>query len=126
MLISYTNNFIFFHVAKVAGLSIREALAPYVQLPKRFKVSRPLKMIRGKPNPLYAIWENTLLHATARDAKKELGEETYNTFYKFAFVRNPWDWQVSMYHFILKESKHLLQIEHPQSYPFMFMVILAT
>ena len=107
MLISYTNNFIFFHVAKVAGLSIREALAPYVQLPKRFKVNRPLKMIDGKLNPLYAIWENTLLHATPRDTKRELVDETYNNFYKFAFVRNPWDWQVSMYHFILKESDHV-------------------
>ncbi|NEP45307.1 MAG: sulfotransferase family protein [Okeania sp. SIO2H7] len=64
-------------------------------------------MLGGKPNPLYEMWESTLLHAKARDAKKELPEEIYNKFYKFAFVRNPWDWQVSYYHFILKQPTHI-------------------
>jgi len=64
-------------------------------------------MVSGKPNPLYEMWENTLLHAKAVDVKKELPSEVFDSFFKFAFVRNPWDWQVSMYHFILKESEHV-------------------
>jgi hypothetical protein len=107
MLISYTHKFIFFHVAKVGGLSIRKALEPYAQLPEKFRIKRPPKFSRGKPNPLYEMWENTVLHAKSRDAAKELSQEIYNKFYKFAFVRNPWDWQVSMYHFILKETTHI-------------------
>lgn len=107
MLISYTHKFIFFHVAKVAGLSIREALNPYVQEPERFKILRPPKIIHGKANPLYEMWQNTLLHAKARDVRKELQGNIYDNFYKFAFVRNPWDWQVSMYHFILKDPAHV-------------------
>jgi hypothetical protein len=103
MLISYTHRFIFFHVAKVAGLSLRNALRGYTQEPEKFKIKRPLRQRNGQVNPLYAMWESALTHATARETQKELGEP-FNQFYKFAFVRNPWDWQVSMYHFLLKET----------------------
>lgn len=106
MLISHDRKFIFFHVAKVAGLSIREALSPYTVEPDKFKIRRPIKMIDGKVNPLYSIWESTVIHATALSTQKELGDLTFNAYFKFAFVRNPWDWQVSMYHFILKETAH--------------------
>ncbi|MDM8565602.1 sulfotransferase family 2 domain-containing protein [Candidatus Halobeggiatoa sp. HSG11] len=107
MLISYSHKFIFFHVAKVAGLSIRDVLKSYAQEPERFKIRRPAKMLNGKPNPFYDVWDAFLTHVKAKEAKKELSEDIYNNFYKFAFVRNPWDWQVSMYHFILKETTHI-------------------
>nr|VFJ91233.1 MAG: Sulfotransferase family protein [Candidatus Kentron sp. H]VFJ92343.1 MAG: Sulfotransferase family protein [Candidatus Kentron sp. H]VFJ98933.1 MAG: Sulfotransferase family protein [Candidatus Kentron sp. H] len=107
MLISYTNKFIFIHVAKVAGLSMKKALEDYVQEPEKFRVKRPPKVLDGKPNPLYEMWDAFLTHVTAKDVRKELPKEIYNSFYKFAFVRNPWDWQVSMYHFILKETTHV-------------------
>jgi len=107
MLISYSHNFIFLHVAKVAGTSIRDALDGYTQLPEKFKIKRPPMQIDGKPNKLYTMWENALSHATAQAVKKELTADVYNSFYKFAFVRNPWDWQVSMYHFILKQTDHV-------------------
>lgn len=103
MLISYTHQFIFFHVAKVAGISLRGALNDYTQEPEKFKIKRPPRQINGQSNPLYKIWDAALTHVTAREARKELGE-TFYTFYKFAFVRNPWDWQVSMYHFLLQET----------------------
>lgn len=107
MLISPSPKFIFFHVPKVAGISIREAFKDYYQEPEKFKIKRPPKKIKDKPNPLYEMWLAFLLHAKARDVHKELGPEVYNTYYKFAFVRNPWAWQVSMYHFILKETTHI-------------------
>lgn len=107
MQISYSHKFIFFHVAKVAGLSIRDALNGCTAEPEKFKIKRPPQLSKGKPNPLYAIWEALLLHATAKDAKKHLPGNIFDDFYKFAFVRNPWDWHVSMYHFILKEKEHV-------------------
>jgi hypothetical protein len=108
MLISYSHRFIFFHVAKVAGLSIRDALQPYVQEPERFGgVRRPPRQVGGQPNGLYAMWESMLLHAKASEAERKLPPDVFDGFYKFAFVRNPWDWQVSMYHFILKEADHI-------------------
>ncbi|MEC4895501.1 MAG: sulfotransferase family 2 domain-containing protein [Oscillatoria sp. PMC 1051.18] len=107
MLISYQKKFIFFHVTKAAGTSVKKALKPYSQEPEKFKIPRPAPTINNQPNPFYEMWLSALWHAKARDAKKELSEEIYNKFYKFAFVRNPWDWQVSYYHFILKETTHI-------------------
>ncbi|MTJ29320.1 sulfotransferase family 2 domain-containing protein [Aphanizomenon sp. UHCC 0183] len=107
MLISYSHKFIFFHIAKAAGSSIKEALQSYAQEPEKFKINRPQRMLGDKINPLYEIWESSLWHAKAKDVQKEFSPEIYNSFYKFAFVRNPWDWQVSYYHFILKEKAHI-------------------
>ncbi|MDE3088022.1 MAG: sulfotransferase family 2 domain-containing protein [Chloroflexota bacterium] len=103
MLISHSHRFIFFHVAKTAGLSVREALMPYTEEPTQFKIKRPPRLKDGQPNPFYTVWEALLLHAKASDAQKELPPEIFERYYKFAFVRNPWDWQVSMYHFILSD-----------------------
>lgn len=107
MLISHSHRFIFFHVAKTGGMSIRTALQKHCQEPERFKIKRPPQEKGGQPNPFYEVWEALLLHATAQDAQKELPKESFDSYYKFAFVRNPWDWQVSMYHFILSEPTHI-------------------
>ena len=32
--------------------------------------------------------------------------EVFEKYFKFAFVRNPWDWQVSWYHFIVQNREH--------------------
>jgi len=45
-------------------------------------------------------------HVTASELRNELPQEVYETFFKFAFVRNPWDWQVSLYHFMRQQSDH--------------------
>jgi len=103
MLISYSHRFIFFHTGKTGGMSMREILQPYTQEPEKFKIPRPAKMHEGKPNKMYDVWQTLLLHAKASDAKTELPYDVFNNFFKFAFVRNPWDLQVSMYHFILRE-----------------------
>ena len=63
----------------------------------------------GAPNPFYEIWKVALLHARAMDVRKELGEDLYTDYYKFAFVRNPWDWHVSMFHF-LKQMNYKLVV----------------
>ncbi|MCG8634481.1 MAG: sulfotransferase family protein [Desulfobacterales bacterium] len=107
MLISRSRKSIFIHVAKAAGMSIRKILEPHCSEPEKFKIKRPAKTIDGRPNPLYDIWRYSLYHASARDVKKEVTPEVFNSCYKFAFVRNPWDWQVSMYHFILKDPTHV-------------------
>ena len=41
MLISYEHQFIFFHVTKAAGTSIRDALKDYAKEPEKFKINRP-------------------------------------------------------------------------------------
>jgi hypothetical protein len=103
MLISYSHRFIFFHTGKTGGMSMRNILQHYSQEPEKFKIPRPSPTVKDQPNKMYDVWQTLLLHAKASDAQRELPPEVFNDFYKFAFVRNPWDLQVSMYHFILRE-----------------------
>jgi hypothetical protein len=42
----------------------------------------------------------------ARDLKEFLPSKFFDSYFKFAFIRNPWDWQVSEYHYILKSTDH--------------------
>jgi len=106
VLISHSHRFIFFHVAKVAGLSLRVPLEPLCEEPERFRIPRPPRTRRGEPNPFRRVWETLLLHASARDAQRYLPCEIFEPYFKFGFVRNPWDWHVSMYHFILGTPDH--------------------
>ena len=105
MLISDSNRFLFIHIGKTGGMSMRSALQPFAVEPEKFVIRRPARMVGDRPNPLYTVWETLLLHVKARDAKRELPHGVFDSLFKFAFVRNPWDLQVSMYHFILREPK---------------------
>lgn len=106
MLISYEHKFIFVHVYNTAGASIKEALKDYASELEKFKINRPSKEINDRPNPLYDKWYTYLYHVKAKEIKKELPKEVYDNFYKFAFVRNPWDRMVSAYHSILSNTRH--------------------
>src|SRR5215813_4291404 len=72
MLISHSHRFIFIHVGKTGGMSMREVLKRYAQEPEKFRIRRPPQMNGDRPNPLYAVWETLLLHAKARDVQKEV------------------------------------------------------
>lgn len=76
--ISDSHKFIFIHIWKNAGTTITELLKPYV-------------------SPKYAHID---YHSTAPALKKILAKEVFDEYFKFAFVRNPWDWQVSLYEYI--------------------------
>jgi hypothetical protein len=45
-------------------------------------------------------------HITAPELRAEMREDLFDSYFKFAFVRNPWDWQVSLYHFALADLKN--------------------
>jgi hypothetical protein len=105
MIISYQKGFIFIHVFKVAGSSIETALDPYaykITLWERIlrKAARQLNL------PLYYKWHHFTRHVDAREVKAKLPPAVYDSFFKFAFVRNPWDWLVSGYHYILQNPSH--------------------
>lgn len=101
MLLSYRKKFLFIHIYKVAGTSVikslkRSAFNPYELL--RYKIASQLNL----RNPYCPILD----HAKAREIKDEIGAEIYDRLFTFAFVRNPWDWQVSQYNFIRQNEKH--------------------
>lgn len=105
MVISYSHKFIFIHLYKVAGVSISEALEKYVYNHLPGKIIRKSGISMNLPRCLHRF--NVFhKHITARELKKLLPYKIYDNFYKFGFVRNPWDWQVSLYHYALKNSNH--------------------
>lgn len=107
MLLSLKYNFLFVHIAKTGGTSVRAALQP----------------LRWRDPWYYPMWLCSRLsrlsghrigskfprHAKAIAAKEMLPAELYDRLFKFAFVRNPWDLQVSSFHHIRRERPHLMQ-----------------
>jgi hypothetical protein len=107
MLLSIKYNFLFVHIAKTGGTSVRAALAPVkwrdpYQIPA-FICSR-LSSLTG-----HRLGMKFPRHAKAIAAREMLPRELYDGLFKFAFVRNPWDLQVSSWHHIRRERPHLLQ-----------------
>jgi hypothetical protein len=103
MLLSYSHKFIFIHVYKIAGTSIKKSLEKYAKRPVMRSFLNAIRL--GSKVPYYR-WRTFPLHIRAEDLKKEIPDKIYSNFYKFAFVRNPWEWQVSLYHHMLQRKEH--------------------
>jgi hypothetical protein len=106
MLLSPSHRFLFIHIAKTGGTSVRAALArrrwtdPWYW--PMFLCSR-LSHLSG-----HRIGTKLPRHAKAIAAKELLPREVFDGLFKFAFVRNPWDLQVSSFHHIRRERPHHL------------------
>ena len=103
MLISNKRKFIFVHIYKNAGSSMTNALMPYASnkwqrmtshVLKRFNIS-----LQFDPQPFPS-------HIKASELINAMGKEAFETFFSFAIIRNPWDWQVSLYKYMLKSFSH--------------------
>lgn len=99
MIISHRKKFIFIHINKAAGTSVKGALAPYADFMYRKYTLARLLYVLGMRGPVGE-------HRTATEIREAFGDEVFNNYFKFAFVRNPWDWQVSQYHYILSHRLH--------------------
>lgn len=107
MLISYRYKFLFIHIAKTGGTSIRSALNPY-------KWKDPYCIPLFICSRLSSMFGHRLAcklprHAKVIAAYEMLPREFYDSLFKFAFVRNPWDLQVSSFHHIKRERPHLMK-----------------
>ncbi len=79
-MISHSGKFIHIHVPKSAGNSITQALSDHWDCPAR-------------------------QHLIAYEVRDLIGPERFNSYFKFSFVRNPWDKVVSSYHFQKKKNR---------------------
>lgn len=87
MLISHKHKFLFLHVPKSAGTSIRSALASYSEV-------RPTHT----PKHVYNH------HVRANHLKSHFESQKWNwsEYFKFTFFRNPWDITASIWHYAHK------------------------
>ena len=88
MLFNRKHKFVYVHLAKTGGTSIRKALES--------KSETESFMSRDRK------------HMSARQIRDYLGLETYGSMTSFAHVRNPWDLEVSTYHYVTQNERHYL------------------
>ena len=101
-MISYKHKFIFIHVPKNAGTSVRRAIRPHLRTPLqrlRDTIGRPLGSSPYHPNRYPA-------HHKAHEYEAALGTAKFDIFRKFAIVRNPWDWHVSLFAYMQQTPQH--------------------
>ncbi|WP_435103409.1 sulfotransferase family 2 domain-containing protein [Arhodomonas sp. AD133] len=106
MLISYTHRFLFVHIAKTGGTSIRTALRPYRWGWPYTPLLAFCSLISQSTRPKHALGIKFPRHAKAIAAMEMLPRELFDGFFKFAVVRNPWDLQVSSFHHLKRERPH--------------------
>jgi hypothetical protein len=105
MLISHSKKFIFIHNYKVAGTSIKNALIPHSSVSNsKEPLKRKLWHLLGQYPNIYSA--DFPAHIHAKELKEKLPDTLYREYFKFGFVRDPWDWQVSLYTYMLKSPKH--------------------
>jgi hypothetical protein len=107
MLLSRRYQFLFVHIAKTGGTSVRNAL-------QRYRWRDPYYLPQWIASKMSGITGHSLgiklpRHCKAITAQEMLPQEVFEGLFKFAFVRNPWDLQVSSYHHIKRERPHLLE-----------------
>lgn len=106
MLLSVKYNFLFVHIAKTGGTSVRAALQ---SLRWRDPWYYPMFFCsRLSHLSDHRLGSKFPRHSRIIAAKEMLPEAFFNGLYKFAIVRNPWDLQVSSYHHIRRERPHLI------------------
>ena len=121
MIISHRHKFIFLKNNKCAGSSIEIALSKFcgpddvlsvlsaeeealrvslgyapmqnnVVPPEHYTLMDHYKVLRGQPKPRYHS------HMRARELIKRIDPEIWSSYFKFCFVRNPWDRVTSLHY----------------------------
>lgn len=103
MLISDSKQFVFVHVPKTGGSSLHRLLKPHAldKNPNRvYSLLRPLGLPRDYRRFRF------LTHGPLIAAERVMPAPTFHSYFKFAFVRNPWARLVSEYNALMGKPHH--------------------
>lgn len=103
MLISDSHEFIFLRMRKVASTSMRAVLRPLC-------IPTPQGRLAHFKSRARLEWDYhnyvPRAHEDILTVKHRMPAEKFDKYFKFAFVRNPWERLVSEYEFILNRPRH--------------------
>jgi hypothetical protein len=111
MIISHKYKYIFLKTSKTAGTSIEIALSKYcgekdiiTPIMKEDEVIRQNLGYKGPQNYLEQdrITARYYNHISAAEIIPRIGEEVWNSYYKFCFERNPFERVISQYFFLCR------------------------
>jgi hypothetical protein len=120
MIISHKHKFIFIKTKKTAGTSVEIALSKFcgesdviTPISPKDEAIRAQFGYRGPQNHLIPFWKYSVRdwakflrkrkrrflypHSGARDVQQVVGDEVWNSYFRFCFERNPWDKVISLY-----------------------------
>lgn len=103
MIYSSSHNFVFVHIAKTGGQSIKQALLPYRELGIKTRTARLLSKLPLARDPAQLYYPP---HVSAPWLRRRIGPERFDQAFKFAIVRNPFDRLVSSYEYIRQSDWH--------------------
>ena len=110
MIISHRLRCIFVAVPKTGTHAIRFALRSHMAENDIEQVG----LFVRKKSPFPALAAKRHGHLTAREIRGAIDGEVWSSYFKFAFVRNPWDRVVSNFFFFYRNQPHLLA--HPRQF----------
>jgi hypothetical protein len=113
MIISHSKKYVFIHIYKTAGTSITSELIKHARFIEKISTYWSTRYIVTLLANLFSLedlgksWINGVhKHATAGEIRDYLGKDRYKQYFSFSFVRNPFDLQVSLYHYIKNSPEH--------------------
>lgn len=112
MAVSYEKKFVFIHVPKCAGTSIEKFLANLTPLSLLDPARLSDEQIKERELYRTGHVHRKEQHLSAVETRHLIGEKDYLSFYKFAFVRNPFARLASYYKFIKKIKTPYLRKTH--------------
>jgi hypothetical protein len=103
MIVSHKYRFIFLRTEKTASTSLTAALKGFLDENDLQASTRRPPWAKFSPIHHRALkrycpqWFGLHTHATAKQVRDVVGRKIFDSYYKFAVDRNPWDRQVSLY-----------------------------